>query len=97
MPYQFWTTKQIQQLRDLAGTMTAREIGRQIHRTENAVFAKADELGIEVMRLHCNDRWTDEHLALFEYHTASQVAKLTGRTYHAAWQKLNQLRQKLAA
>lgn len=97
MPYQFWTTHQIQQLRKLAETMTAREIGREINRTENAVFAKADELGIDVIRLHCNDRWTDEHLALFKNHTASQVAKLTGRTYNATWAKLNKLRQKLAA
>lgn len=97
MPYKFWTNKQIKQLSELAETMTAAEIGKQINRSRGAVLAKADSLGVVVIREHCNKRWTQQELDLFDTHTASQVAKLTGRTYNSAWLKLSQLRHKLAA
>lgn len=94
MAYQFWTNKQLKFLIDSAATLNVSEISSQINRTPNAIYRKAAELGIKLIHVHNNERWSDEHLALLNTHTAAQVAKLTGRTYNAVWTKLN---RKLAA
>lgn len=94
MTYQFWTNKQVKKLAELAETMTASEIAKQINRSRGSVLGKAARMNIEIVREHCNKRWTPQELSLLETQTASQVAKITGRTYNAVWAKLS---RKLAA
>lgn len=96
MAYQFWTTTQIKFLKDSAESIPAQKIARHLNRSPRAVFQKAKDLELKLICMHCNTRWTEEHLGLLDSHTVAQVAKLTGRTYDAVWQKMNQRRQKLA-
>jgi len=85
-----WTDEEIAFMMDHYGTMSIKEIARELGRTENAIKNKAKKLGLSKL-----PQWSDEEIkllvGLYGRLPAEEIAKILGRSKDAVYHKAMRL------